>query len=99
MPKWIEVFLHGENILIEDLEAYRESMPLEYELLKVLMQNKNIVMDREKLLNLVCGYDYAGETNIIDVYIRYIRAKIDDRFGIKLITTVRSVGYVIKEGE
>ena len=35
MPKWIEVFLHGENILIEDLEAYRESMPLEYELLKV----------------------------------------------------------------
>ena len=71
----------------------------EYELLKVLMQNKNIVMDREKLLNLVCGYDYAGETNIIDVYIRYIRAKIDDRFGIKLITTVRSVGYVIKEGE
>ena len=99
MPKWIEVFLHGENILIEDLEAYRESMPLEYELLKVLMQNKNIVMDREKLLNLVCGYDYAGETNIIDVYIRYIRAKVDDRFGIKLITTVRSVGYVIKEGE
>ena len=70
-----------------------------YELLKVLMQNKNIVMDREKLLNLVCGYDYAGETNIIDVYIRYIRAKVDDRFGIKLITTVRSVGYVIKEGE
>lgn len=56
-------------------------------------------MDREKLLNLVCGYDYAGETNIIDVYIRYIRAKVDDRFGIKLITTVRSVGYVIKEGE
>ena len=85
-----EVSCHGERI---------ELTHREYELLKVLMQNKNIVMDREKLLNLVCGYDYAGETNIIDVYIRYIRAKIDDRFGIKLITTVRSVGYVIKEGE
>ena len=85
-----EVSCHGERI---------ELTHREYELLKVLMQNKNIVMDREKLLNLVCGYDYAGETNIIDVYIRYIRAKVDDRFGIKLITTVRSVGYVIKEGE
>ena len=85
-----EVSCHGERI---------ELTHREYELLKVLMQNKNIVMDREKLLNLVCGYDNAGETNIIDVYIRYIRAKVDDRFGIKLITTVRSVGYVIKEGE
>ena len=69
----------------------------EYELLHVLMVNKNIVMNREKLMNAVCGYDYVGETNIIDVYVRYIRSKIDDRFGIKLIHTVRGVGYVIKE--
>ena len=69
----------------------------EFELLHVLMENKNIVMDREKLMNTVCGYDYMGETNIIDVYIRYLRTKIDDRFGIKLITTVRGVGYVIKD--
>lgn len=69
----------------------------EYELLKTLMVNKNIVLDREKLLNQVCGYQYAGETNVIDVYIRYLRSKIDDRFGIKLIHTVRGVGYVIKE--
>ena len=61
------------------------------------MENKNIVLDREKLLNEVCGYDYIGETNIIDVYVRYIRTKIDDKFGIKLITTVRGVGYSIKE--
>ena len=60
----------------------------EFELLRTL---------REKLLSAVCGYDYLGETNIIDVYVRYLRTKIDDRFGVKLITTVRGVGYVIRE--
>ena len=65
----------------------------EFELIRVLMENKNIVLDREKLLNEVCGYDYVGETNIIDVYVRYIRTKIDDKFGVKLITTVRGVVY------
>ena len=49
------------------------------------------------LLNRVCGYDYMGETNIIDVYIRYLRSKIDERFGIRMIQTVRGVGYVIRE--
>jgi len=61
------------------------------------MKNKNIVLDREKLMNEVCGYDYIGETNIIDVYVRYLRTKIDDHYGIKLIHTVRGVGYVVKE--
>ena len=69
----------------------------EFELLHVLMVNKNIVMNRDKLMNLVCGYDYMGETNVIDVYIRYVRTKLDDRFGIKFITTVRGVGYVIRD--
>ena len=69
----------------------------EYELVNVLMENKNIVMDREKLMNRVCGYDYIGETNNIDVYVRHIRSKIDDVFGIRFIQTVRGVGYVIKD--
>lgn len=69
----------------------------EFELLHVLMKNKNIVLDREKLMNSVCGYDYIGETNIIDVYVRYLRIKIDDHYGIKLIHTVRGVGYMIKD--
>lgn len=69
----------------------------EYELVHVLMENKNIVMDREKLMNRVCGYGYIGETNIIDVYVRHIRSKIDDAFGIRFIQTVRGVGYVIKD--
>ena len=69
----------------------------EYELVCTLLRNKNIVMDREKLMNQVCGYEYIGETNIIDVYVRHIRSKIDDRFNIHFIHTVRGAGYVIKE--
>ncbi len=69
----------------------------EFELLKILLGNKNIVMTRDILLNQVCGYDYMGETNVIDVYVRYLRSKIDERFGIKMIQTVRGVGYVIRE--
>ncbi len=68
----------------------------EFEVLRALLENKDIVLSREQLAHMACGYDYVGETNIIDVYIRHLRAKIDDRLGIKLITTVRGVGYVIR---
>lgn len=83
-----EVRVGGEEIELSNRE---------FELLRYLMENKNIVLDRDKLINEICGYDYVGETNIIDVYVRYLRTKIDDRFGIKLIQTVRGVGYSIKE--
>lgn len=83
-----EVTCNGEAIELTNRE---------YELVHVLMENKNIVMDREKLMNRVCGYDYIGETNIIDVYVRHIRSKIDDVYGIRFIQTVRGVGYVIKD--
>ena len=68
----------------------------EFNMLKVLLENRNIVLSRETLLEKVCGYDYMGETNIVDVYIRYLRSKIDNVFDVKMITTVRGVGYVIK---
>ncbi len=68
----------------------------EFLMLKTLLENKDIVLSRDTLLNRVCGYDFVGETNIVDVYIRYLRAKIDDVFHIKMIHTVRGVGYVIK---
>lgn len=68
----------------------------EFMLLSALMKNRSIVMSREVLLEKVWGYDYMGETNVVDVYIRYLRSKIDDVYGIHLITTVRGVGYVIK---
>ncbi|WP_044974658.1 response regulator transcription factor [Ruminococcus sp. HUN007] len=69
----------------------------EFGLLKKLLENKSIVLSRETLLEDVWGFDYMGETNIVDVYIRYIRSKIDDVYGIKMIQTVRGVGYVIRE--
>lgn len=69
----------------------------EFNLLQVLMENKNIVLTRDVLIEKVCGYDYMGETNVIDVYVRYLRSKIDDAFNMKTITTVRGVGYVIKD--
>jgi len=69
----------------------------EFEVLKALMENRNVVMTRDRLVQLACGYDFVGETNIIDVYIRHLRSKIDDHYNIKLITTVRGVGYVIRE--
>ena len=68
----------------------------EYDLLKYLVENKNIVLTRDKILEVVWGFDYLGETNVVDVYIRYLRSKIDDRFEIKLIHTVRGVGYILK---
>lgn len=69
----------------------------EFSLLQVLLENRSIVMSRDTLLQKVWGYDYVGETNIVDVYVRYLRSKIDDVFGIPLIQTVRGVGYVIKD--
>ncbi|MBE5785779.1 MAG: response regulator transcription factor [Clostridiales bacterium] len=69
----------------------------EFSLLEMLLSNKNIVLSRDTLLARVWSYDYIGETNVVDVYVRYLRQKIDDRFGIKLIHTVRGVGYMIKD--
>lgn len=93
----------GVQLDVERHEVLVEGEPVEltnreFEVLKALLENLNIVMSRERLAQLACGYDFVGETNIIDVYIRHLRSKIDDRYGIKLISTVRGVGYVIREG-
>ena len=69
----------------------------EFDLLRHLLENKGRVLTREALLDSVWGFDFVGETNSVDVYIRFLRSKIDDAFGIKLIHTVRGVGYLIKE--
>lgn len=69
----------------------------EFELLVYLVKNKNIVISREQILNQVWGYYYIGETNVVDVYVRYLRTKIDDKFGVKLIHTIRGVGYFAKD--
>ena len=71
----------------------------EFDLLKFLMLNNEIVLTRDTILEKVWGYDFAGDTNIVDVYIRYLRIKIDDRFHQKFIHTVRGVGYQLKYEE
>ena len=68
----------------------------EFELLAYLLRHKGEAVTRDRLLTEVWEYEYMGDTNVVDVYIRYLRQKIDDRFQIKLITTVRGVGYMIR---
>lgn len=69
----------------------------EYELLEYLLENRNVAVTRDQLLNNVWDYEYFGDTNVVDVYIRYLRQKIDDRFHVRIISTVRGVGYIIKD--
>ena len=69
----------------------------EYALLEYLLLHRNKVHSRDELFNGVWGSDFLGDSNLIDVYIRYLRGKIDDGFEDKLITTVRGVGYTIKD--
>ena len=71
----------------------------EFELLRCLLEHKGQVMTRDMLLEKVWGYDFSGETNTVDVYVRFLRSKIDEKFGVKLIHTVRGVGYQIREAE
>ena len=72
----------------------------EFELLHLLLINKNKVLTREVLLEKIWGYEFDGTTNVVDVYIRYLRSKIEDPFNLKFIHTVRGIGYIIKdEGE
>jgi two-component system, OmpR family, response regulator ArlR len=74
-----------------------ELTKLEFDLLVYLLKNKGIVLTRNQILETVWGFDYAGETNVVDVYINYLRNKIDKSFENKLISTIRGVGYTIKD--
>ena len=88
----------NENICeVKVDEEIVELTKKEYMLLEYLMENKNCVLTREQILNKVWGYDYFGDTNVVDVYIRYLRSKLDDTFGEKYITTIRGIGYTMKE--
>lgn len=71
----------------------------EYAILEYLMRNKDIVLSREKIENNIWNFDYEGGTNVVDVYISYLRRKIDNGHEVKLIHTVRGIGYVLREGK
>jgi DNA-binding response OmpR family regulator len=83
-------------------EVTRNGIPIEltkteYDLLEYLIMNKGIVLTRTQILEHVWDYDFKGDTNILDIYIRYLRNKIDYHYDKKLIKTVRGVGYTVKE--
>ena len=96
-------FTYGDDGLPLDIPRHRvmwdgDEIALtnrEFMMLQTLLENRGIVLSRDVLLSKVCGYDYVGETNVIDVYVRYLRTKIDEVYDVKMIRTVRGVGYVI----
>ena len=69
----------------------------EFMVLECLMRNKNVVLSRSQIEQNAWNYDFEGGSNVIDVYIRYLRKKIDEGFDRKLIQTVRGAGYVLRE--
>ncbi|MBR2214255.1 MAG: response regulator transcription factor [Selenomonadaceae bacterium] len=86
-PRRHEAEVKGSNV---------EFTKREYDLLEYLLRNQRLVLTREQILQQVWGYDYFGDTNVVDVYIRYLRAKIEKFTDNKYIHTVRGVGYVLK---
>ncbi|SDC53801.1 DNA-binding response regulator, OmpR family, contains REC and winged-helix (wHTH) domain [Paenibacillus sp. UNCCL117] len=74
-------------------ESVIELTPTEFELLHYMMKHQGQVLSREQLIGDVWGYAHTGDTNIVDVYVRYLRLKIDKGFSPKLIRTIRGIGY------
>ena len=103
--------LNEDKLIVSDLVICRKTrqvtrggktIPLtrrEFDLLAFLAENAGIVLSCETILNRVWGFDYYGNTNVVDVYIRYLRAKIDEPFPTRLLHTVRGVGYTLREEE
>ena len=92
-PLTMNVDKHQVTVKDQPVELTKK----EFDLLRHLLENKGHVLSRETLLDSVWGFDFVGETNSVDVYIRFLRSKLDEAFGVKLIHTVRGVGYVIRE--
>lgn len=94
-----DLIIDDDKHLVKVGENVVDLTKKEYDLLLYLLKSKNIVLSREQILNQVWGYNYIGETNVVDVYIRYLRSKIDEPFNKKFIHTIRGVGYYIKDDE
>ncbi len=78
-------------------DEYIDLTKKEFDLLLFLAKNKNRVLTRQQILEEVWGYGYVGNTNIVDVYVRYLRSKIDEKVGQKYIHTIRGIGYVVRD--
>lgn len=102
-PQTTSIITAGEltiNTAAQSVTRNGKSISLtgrEYALLEFLARNQGAVLSRERIEQKIFSYDYMGASNIVDVYIRYLRKKIDEGFDRKLIHTVRGVGYVLRE--
>ncbi|ERN51116.1 response regulator transcription factor [Alkalihalophilus marmarensis] len=92
-----DLYVNERTREIKRGETTIELTPREFDLLVYLLRHTEQVMTREQILEHVWGFDYFGDTNVVDVYIRYIRQKLDKPFDAPLIHTIRGVGYVMKE--
>jgi len=92
-----DLSLDAETHIVKRGETEISLTAREYALLEFLLRNKNKILSRQKIEDNVWNYDYEGGTNVVDVYITYLRKKIDESFPVKLIHTVRGIGYVMKE--
>lgn len=97
LHEFADLSIHEQTREVKRNERQVELTKREYDLLLHLLKHPNQVLSREQLLDAVWGYDYFGDTNVVDVYIRYVRKKIEWDGEGTLIQTVRGVGYVLKE--
>lgn len=93
--KNLSMYPTRHEVMVDDVVV--ELTKKEYDLLEYMLRNKRTVLTRDQILSTVWGYDYMGDTNVVDVYIRYLRQKLDDKFNEKYIHTMRGVGYVVKD--
>lgn len=92
-----QLSIHEQSREVRYYDKLIDLTPREYDLLLYLLKHPKQVLSREQLLDAVWGYDYYGDTNVVDVYIRYVRQKLDSANPSPIIHTVRGVGYVLKE--
>lgn len=92
-----DLMINCNDCSVKRGETEIELSPKEYAVLLYLMRNQNVVVTREQIEENIWGIDHSGNSNLIDVYIRYLRKKIDEEFEEKMIQTIRGVGYLLKE--
>ena len=96
--QFANIQLNEQTREVKRNNTFVELTPREFDLLLHFMKHPKLVQSRDQLLNAVWGFDYYGDTNVVDVYVRYLRQKLDTALHLPTaIHTVRGVGYVLKE--
>lgn len=94
-----ELYLNRKTRIVRRGERSIDLTPREFDLLTYMMRHAGQVLEREQIIQEVWGFDFVGDTNVVDVYIRYLRQKIDKHEPVPMIHTVRGVGYTLREHE